>query len=483
MKTRLGGLGGGLVGGLVAALSISGCAANPSTGSIGPTRVPHAAIDAIGQRAVAERGIVGLSIAIAQDGEIVYARGFGHADAAHTRPATERTVYDIASVGKQFTAAAIVQLVERGDLAYDTRVRTLVPELPSNVPDATIEQWLRHTSGFVGGDIDELAPPEHYTTPKKGLELLDDVAITDGRTMFAPEETWVYCNAGYLVLGLVVEAAGGMPYDEYIRQHVLAPLDPHAMTVCAYPPADIASERLRRSDEGVRHVPHIDMSAYAGQGSICSSAIDLIRWSRAINDGRIFSHESLARFRTPSTVRGDHATASIPYGFAQRLGVMDGHFKAGHSGTFDGGSASLFTYPDDGLEIAVLSNTMGGGAPHAVLIEAEIAKLLLGVVPPDVESERVPVTEAQKRAIEGTYTDGTRFTATIEGDELVVYQNGEFEERLVHVGNMRFRRADRPDVFEWFVMDGEKAGWWIYSMSGNFLDVLRREDADPPNPH
>lgn len=475
---------------VVVAVMLAGCARPAMRVNNAPSLSPtletklEAELDAIGQRAVDEQGIVGLSIAIAQRGRIVYARGFGHADAARTIPTSADTIYDIASVGKQFTAAAIIQLVEQGKLSYDARVKTLVPELPEHFPDATVEQLLRHTSGFVGGELDELNAPADYATPRYGLELLTDASLQEGRTLFAPGETWVYCNPGYLVLGLVVEAASGERYDDYVRNHVLTPLAPHDMLVCEYAPPPRGSRGLRRTkdgQDGVAPVPFIHMSAYGGQGSICSSALDLVRWSIALNEGRIFSHESLVAFRTPSTVRGTHATASIPYGMGQRLGVMDGHAKAGHSGTFDGGSAALFTYPDDGLDIAVISNTRGHGTPHAVSIEAEIAKLLLGVEPQDVEAQRTPVSEAQKRAIEGTYTDGKRLTARIEGDELVELEDGKEVGRLVHIGNMRFRRPDKPDIHEWFVIDGDgpegTAGWWIYTMSGNFLDVMRREDA------
>lgn len=465
---------------VVVAVMLAGCTRPALRVNDAPRLSPtlEAEIDAIGERVVTEDGIVGLSIAVAQNGTIVYARGFGHADAARTIPATADTIYDIASVGKQFTAAAIIQLVEHGKLTYGTRVKSLVPELPEHFPDATVEQLLRHTSGFVGGELDELNAPADYATPRYGLELLTDASLQTGRTLFAPEETWVYCNPGYLVLGLVVEAASGERYDDYVRDHVLAPLAPHGMLVCEYAPPPRGSRGLRRTEEGVAPVPFIHMSAYGGQGTICSSALDLIRWSIALSEGRIFSHESLVAFRTPSTVRGTHAIASIPYGMGQRLGVMDGHAKAGHSGTFDGGSAALFTYPDDNLDVAVISNTRGHGTPHAVSIEAEVAKLLLGVEPPDVEARRTPVSEAQKNAIEGTYTDGKRLTARIEGDELVEFEDGKEVGRLVHIGNMRFRRPDKPDIYEWFVINGnDTAGWWIYSMSGNFLDVMRREDA------
>ena len=466
---------------LAIAMAFTGCArpAVRINNALDLSPTFEAQIDAIGQRTVDEQGIVGLSIAVAKRGHIVYARGFGHADATRTISTSADTIYDIASVGKQFTAAAIIQLVEQGKLSYDTRVKSLVPELPELFPDATVEQLLRHTSGFVSGDFDELDPPADCTTPRYGLELLTDTALQEGRTLFAAGETWVYSNSGYLALGLVVEAASGERYDDYIRNHVLAPLTPHDLLVCEYAPPPRGSRGLRRTADGpggVAPVPFIHMSAYGGQGSICSSAIDLLRWSIALNEGRIFSRESLVVFRTPSTVRGTHAAASIPYGMGQRLGVMDGHTKAGHSGTFDGGSAALFTYPGAGLDVVVISNTRGHGTPHAVSIEAEIAKLLLGVEPPDVESERTPVSETQKRAIEGTYTDGKRLTARIEGDELVELEDGKEVGRLVHIGDMRFRRPDKPDVYEWFVMDGEHAGWWIYTVSGNFLDVMRRED-------
>jgi len=454
--------------------SLSGCAAGGSPNSPRVTRSVAEEIRAIGQRAVDEDGIVGVSVGVAIDGEIVFAAGVGHADAERSVAASPATVYDIASTGKQFTAVAILQLAERGRLSLDQRARSFVPELPEHFPDATIEQLLRHTSGFVSGELDELNPPADYTVPRYGLELLTDVELQTGQALFDPDETWVYSNAGYLVLGMVVEAASGMRYDDYIREEVLAPLEPHAMFVCEYPPSALGSERLRRTGSGVEPVPYIDMTAWGGQGSINSSVLDLLRWSRALNGGTIINAQSLRAFRRPSVVHGENAAAEIPYGMAQRIGSIDGFHKVGHTGTFDGGSAALAFYPDASLEIAVISNTRGNGTPHAHRIETLIAKLLLEVVDPDVASMRAPVTDEQRRAIEGAYTDGRVFEASIEGDVLVVTRQGAELERLVHIGGMRFRNPETPDVFEWFIMDGDRAGWWVYSVSGNYLEVLRR---------
>ena len=438
-------------------------------------------VRAIGQRYVDDHGIVGLSIGVAVDGVPVFAEGFGHADAARTRPARAETVYDIASVGKQFTAVAVLQLAERGELRLDQRVREFVPELPEHFPDVTLEHLLRHTSGFVSGELPELDPPEHYLQPRYGLELLGDIELQEGEARFAEGETWIYSNACYLVLGLVVEAASGQRYDHFVREHVLGPLEPHAMTVCEYPPEAAASQRIHRTPDGVAPVPHIEFSAYAGQGSICSSVVDLPRWSRALDRGEILATESLAMLRSPSPVRGQHETAVVPYGMAQRIGALGGHAKVGHTGTFDGGSAALYGYPNDGLAIAVVANTRGDGTPHAYEAEIEIAKAVLRIAPPDLEAARRPVETWQRRAIEGDYTDGRVFTALFEGDELVVLRDGEEQERLVHVGGMRFRRAGAPDVEEYFLMDGDRAGWWVYTVSGSYVEVLRRLDRAAPH--
>jgi len=424
---------------------------------------------------VEQDGIVGLSIGVAVHGELVYAEGFGFADLDASVLAEERTIYDIASAGKHFTAAAILRLIEQGRLSLDDRAKDLIPELPDHFPDATVDQLLRHTSGFVGGELDELHPPDDYIRPRYGLELLTDIELANGRALFGPDETWVYCNPGYLVLGMIVEVASGMRYDAFVREELLARNGLTEMTVCRRPDGPRMSVAYHRTESGVSPVPFIDMTAYSGQGSICSSVVDLLRWSDALNTGRVVSPGSLRMLRSASVVRGEHVSASIPYGMAQRLGSVGPYFKVGHTGTFDGGSAALAFYPKAGLEIAVLTNTRGGGTPHAYEIETAIAKRILGVADPDVSALRKRLDPDAAAQIEGRYTNGDVFEASIEGDTLVVRKDGKEIERLLHIGGLRFRNADAPDMFEWFILDGERAGWWVYSVSGNFLEVLRRE--------
>lgn len=448
----------------------------PGTGPVAAlTAQDVEAIREIGRNAVEEDGIVGIAVAVARDGRTVFAEGFGHADVARSVPVDENTIFDIASVGKQYTAVAILELAEQGKLDLDQRVRELVPELPEHFPDATIRQLLSMTSGFVSGELDEQNPPDDYGRKRYGLELLTDVELQTGEARFRPGEVFVYSNADYLVLGLVVEAAGGKRYDRFVRDELLDPIGLTEVSVLERVDGSRMSEAIRRTESGHSEVAYIDFTAFGGQGSICSSVVDLLRWSQALNAGRLVSAETLQAMRTPTTVRGEEAAVEMPYGHAQRLSRFFGHRKAGHTGTFDGGSAALYTYPDDGLEIAVISNTYGNGTPHAYTYEQAIARRLLEVTLPDIEAMVRPLSERQKQAAAGDYTmGGSTFTASFEGDTLVVLRDGEEQERLVHVGGLEFRRADRPEVIERFTMDGDRCGWWIYDVSGSYVEVVRR---------
>jgi CubicO group peptidase (beta-lactamase class C family) len=150
-----------------AAVLQAACAGPSDVPASAADRASFAFVDRVAGEAL-EAGVVGLSIGVAVDGETVYAAGFGHADVDRRHPASAETVYDAASVGKQFTAAAVLLLAERGRLGLDHRIRELVPEAPPAFPDATLRQLLTHTSGFVDGDLDEQHPPASGSTFRRG---------------------------------------------------------------------------------------------------------------------------------------------------------------------------------------------------------------------------------------------------------------------------------------------------------------------------
>lgn len=430
----------------------------------------------VGNRAVAEDRIVGLSIAVARDGRVVFAEGFGYADLERRRPVTVSTAFDVASVGKQFTAAAIMRLVEDGELSLDDHIKSIVPEVPSHFPNATVYELLHHTSGFVAGRVDYVAnPPRNADRPRKGIEVLDDAELLTGEIRFAPSETHAYCNPGFLILGVAVEAASGQSYATFVRDKLLRPAGLSDMTVCERADASRMADSLHRDDDRVVAMPLIDMTVYSGQGSICSSAIDLLRWQRALTHGEIVSLDSFEQMSAPARVRGSVAEVPLPYGMGLRLGRFRGNRKIGHTGTFEGGTAILAHYPDTGLTVAVLSNT-GGDVPHARLIEAEIAEKLL----PDRRGPRhaVPVASRDAARIEGVYCGRKCYEARVDGADLRVLHEGREVARLTHVGDLIFESKRDPDVREWFLLDGDRAGWWLIEshgyISGNY--ALRRAD-------
>ncbi len=459
-------------------LCVGIAAAQPEPSGDDALQVQGERVRQIAQRAIDEGGIVGLSVGIAIDGELVYAHGFGFADLERTRGAHEGTVYDIASTGKQFTAAAILRLVEDGKLSLDDSIKQVVPQAPAHFPDATIEQLLRHTSGFAAGRLDELNPPAGLDKKRTGLEVLDDVELNEGSIKFGAGETWKYCNPGFLMLGVAVEAASGEAYPDYLTNRLLRPAGLDGIVVGDRAPASIMADSIHRSPEGIERVPLIHMSVYAGQGSVCSSVVDLLGWQHALNEGRIVTKASLKQMRSPTLVHGASATGEIPYGMALRLGTLGDRAKIGHTGTYDGGSAALAHYPGDGLSIAVLTNTYGKGVPHALSIEAQIAALMLGLTQETPEAQSL--TPAQIEQIQGDYHDGGVYTARASTDGMLeVLYKDKIIERFAHAGGLRFVMIDKPTTRCWFILDGDRAGWWPLERYGFLMGVARREDESP----
>ncbi|ANM29472.1 hypothetical protein ABI59_07570 [Acidobacteria bacterium Mor1] len=434
----------------------------------------RSAVVSIGQRAVAQDGIVGLAIAVALDGEVVFAKGFGWADAGGTVPVTTNTRFDLGSIGKVFTSAAVMQLVEQGRLSLEDRAQDHLSWIPSHYPEATLEQLLRHTPGFVSAEVDEFDAPQDYFGPRFGAELVTDVELAQGGVRFAAGEAHVYSNPGYLFLGEVVAEVSGMRYDRYVTEYVIAPLGPNGMLVCEAPPEDRVSGHFRRDGDALRVAPGLHMSAWGGSGAVRSGVSDLLRWMIRLDAGGIVSGQSLALMRAPTVLHGTEQAAEIPYGLGMRLGEFRGATRYGHTGTYLSGTAALYSYPEASLQVAVVANTNGPDVPHAHQYEAEVAALLLGLEPEGAAFEPVALTPEERRMIEGDYQDFRVLTATFDGDELVVRSGEEELERVIHVGDWVFRRSGQPDMLQRFHRDGDRAGWWEYSVAGNALEVLRR---------
>ena len=324
---------------LVVALGLlAGCAA-------GETRM--ARIDTLMQ--VHDGAAPGASVLVLRDGEVIVRRAWGLADLEAGMRASPTTNYRLASVSKQFTAAAVLLLMQDGRLGLDDPVQRWLPTLPPATADITLRQLLTHASGIV--DYEDLMGEDWQG------QILDAGVLRllerEDRTYFAPGSAYRYSNSGYALLALVVERASGRAYADFVRERIFEPLGMHA-TLAFVEGGPAVPERAwgySRSDGQWRRTDQSTTSAVLGDGGIYSSIEDLARWDAALYDDRLLDDASRAlAFAPHAKVTGEPYEAA--YGFGWRI-TGD---TLWHSGETIGFRNVIVRWPQQHLTVVVLSN-------------------------------------------------------------------------------------------------------------------------------
>jgi CubicO group peptidase (beta-lactamase class C family) len=340
---------------------------------------------------------VGLSIAVVRGGDTIVMSGYGRADLEFDVAATAQTVYRIGSITKQFTAVAILQLIEQGKLALDDTLQQFLPDFPAQGHRVTIRHLLTHTSGIKS--YTDLGP-EWQDKMRLDLTHAQLVALFRDKPFdFAPGTRFLYDNSGFYLLGMIVELVSGQPYAAYLNQHVFAPLGLRATSYCddrkLLPHR--ASGYERDSGTFVNASP-LSMTQPFAAGALCSTVGDLVAWQRGLNTHRLISAASYARMTTPATLNDGSKTT---YGFGLGIGTLDGHRKIGHGGGINGFLTVLDDYPDDSLSVVVLANSESARPGR---LAQEIARVVLGIPAPRVLD--LPLTVADRTRFTGTYALG-----------------------------------------------------------------------------
>lgn len=336
-------------------------------------------IDTFATHALASRATVGLAIGVARRGHPVFLHGYGLADLEARSPVTERTVFRIGSITKEFTAASILLLVERGLLSLDDPLSKWLPSFPRR-NEVTIRQLLTHTSGIHNyTSLKDFAATSHLELPTAAL--VDVIAHQQPLFDFPPGTSYNYSNSGFFLLGAVIEKISGQSYNTFVIANVLAPLGLNDTRPDVY--AEIVPGRAsgyevsKDAPSGFNNASYISITAAAAAGAMRSTVGDLLRWHDALLGGKLLKASSLALMLTPGRLKdgrlasvtkppAPNATAS-DYGFGITLGNQHGRRTIGHGGSINGFNASLETYPDDGTTIVLLTNT--GGASYALAPE------------------------------------------------------------------------------------------------------------------
>jgi len=254
-----------------------------------------ARIDTIVADALADEASAGVAVEVVRRGQVIVKKGYGKANVELDVPMTERNVFRIGSITKQFTAAAIMRLVERGGLKLDDDVGKLLPDAPLHGKHVTLAQLLTHTSGIKNySELKEVHQPPPLP-PARLYALLKDQPFE-----FEPGQSWRYSNTNYYLLGLVIEKVSGKKYADFLRDEVLARAGLTHTRYCDNEPI-IAGRTEGYEPDGPRlkNAPPIDMSAPFAAGALCSTVEDLVAWSQALAGGKVVSPASYARMTTP----------------------------------------------------------------------------------------------------------------------------------------------------------------------------------------
>jgi CubicO group peptidase (beta-lactamase class C family) len=302
--------------------------------------------------------IPGISVAVLRGDSVLLARGYGFANVEHDVPATDSTIYQSGSVGKQFTAAAVVMLAEEGRLGLDDPITKYLPEGGNAWRRLTVRHLLTHTSGIPDYADSTLDYRRAYSEPDL-VRLATSLPL-----QFPPGERWSYSNTGYLLLGAVIRKVTGRFYGDFLRDRIFVPT--------GMPTARVISESdiVRHRAAGYELVggrlqnqswvsPEINTTA---DGSLYLSVRDLSAWAIALNHGRVPSRSVLEASWTPVRLNNGGA---YPYGFGWRVGEQRGYRQIGHTGSWQGFKTSIQRYPDFDLTVIVLAN-LAEAQPEAI---------------------------------------------------------------------------------------------------------------------
>jgi CubicO group peptidase (beta-lactamase class C family) len=296
----------------------------------------------------------GAAVLVMKDGEVVYREGFGFADLENKVRITPESVFRLGSVSKQFTTMAIMVLAEQGKLDYDDLLSKHIPELDS-WPGVTLRHMMYHTSGipdFYERDFYADYDPEG---PMVQNDMLVEVMARYPEPDFAPGEKYVYNNAAYDLLPVVVQRVTGESFYDFVRREVLAPAGmatatPFSATAPAIPNRVYG---YAPAEDGFVLDDYDPFNTVLGSGSMYATLYDFAAWERSLTANSVVSAETLQEACTEATLNDGSGTA---YGFGWRIGDYRGHKRIMHGGSWVGFRTAFARYPEDGLAIAVLTN-------------------------------------------------------------------------------------------------------------------------------
>lgn len=356
----------------------------------------------------------GATMIVLKDGKVLLRKAYGLANLSSREALQADHVMRLGSITKQFTAVAILQLMEAGKIALNDPVTKFFPDYPDTGKSITVEHLLTHTSGIPSytGKSGFMAKAAKDISVSEMVDSFKNDALE-----FEPGSTFKYNNSGYFLLGAIIEKVSGQTYANYVAQHIFTPL---GMTNSAYEGFERSqqaraqgySQRTDKFEPSMK----ISMTQPYAAGSLVSTVDDLAKWDAAITAGKLLKADSWKRAFTSYKLKNGQDTN---YAYGWGMGEFEGQTMISHSGGIPGFSTFALRLPKDKVFVAVLNNA-DGGLPQPEMIASRLAAAAIGKPIPDFKA--ISVDEKTLDQYVGVYRidEKNRRIVVREGNKLVM---------------------------------------------------------------
>ncbi len=351
-----------------------------------------AAIDEFVTREMEQQRIPGLSLAVTINSELIFTKGYGLASVELKSPALAESVYEVASITKQFTAVAILELARAHKLTLDDTLGHLLPGGPDFWNHITVRNLLTHTSGIPDFDDGNVFDVRRDYSEDELVHLAAGLPLK-----FATGSRWSYSNTGYVLLGIIVHRVSGKAYGDFLREGIFSPL--HMVNTRVNSESDIIPFRADgyRLEDGVLKNQEFLASGLRGlgDGGIVSTVVDMAKWDAGLQSGALLPPEVWQEVFTPVAL---NSGKTFPYGFGWFIREQGGHPYYEHSGNLQGFASHFLRFPRERVSVVVLANLSQADA-------FEIAHGVASLIRPDLKPSADAPIEDHEPAVTARFRE------------------------------------------------------------------------------
>lgn len=305
-------------------------------------------VDSLVSSEIQRQKFPGLSVVVVRDGKIDYVKGYGLANIEHKVAVKPETIFQSGSVGKQFTAFAIMLLVEDGKISLSDKLTKFFPDAPASWDSITLENLLTHTAGF-GEYKDDFNYRDDYTEDSL-LNIIKKIPL-----QFTAGDKSEYSNTGYVTLGIIISKVTGKFYGDFLKQRIFDPLGMATARIISE--QEIVPNRAagyRLADGEIKNQEWVSPSINTtADGSLYVTALDMAKWEAGLNAGSLLKKESYEKIWSPARLNDG---STYPYGFGWWIDSVQGKQILEHNGTWQGFESTFKRYPEKKTAVIVLAN-------------------------------------------------------------------------------------------------------------------------------